>query len=123
TEERRRILALDAVLVEIPDSVPPEDHGSARRRANHHQADARVGRHRRDKVRMEVLELLDREAMVVAGEPDKSKVPRADHGDRGLVCRWRNLLLVEVDDAICRLVREGGPRHRRTDALAARDLR
>ena len=31
TEEGRRVLALDAVLVEIPDAIPPEDHGPARR--------------------------------------------------------------------------------------------
>ena len=70
-----------------------------------------------------LLELLDGEAMVVAGEPDEPEVAGADDRDRGFVGRRRDVLLVEVDDAVRRLVRERGPRHGGSDALAARDLR
>ena len=61
-EERRRVLALDVVLVEVADAARPEDHGAALARPDHQQPDARVRRQRGDEVRVELLELLDASA-------------------------------------------------------------
>ena len=65
-EERRRVLALDPVLVEVADAPRPEGDGAVLRRADHQEADARVRGQRRDQLRVQVLELLDRQAVVVA---------------------------------------------------------
>ena len=71
---------------------------------------------------MELLQLLHGQPVVVPGEPDQPQVAGSDHGDRGLVGGRRDLLVVEVDDAVVRLSGKGGPRHGRADALAAGDL-
>ena len=71
-----------------------------------------MGRDRGDQARVELLELLDGEPMVVAGEPDEPEIARADDRDRRFIGRRRELLLVvEVDDAVGRLAGQGGPGH------------
>src|SRR6185312_13480083 len=70
----------------------------------------------------EVLELLGGEAMVVTGEPHEPEVAGAHDGDRRFVGRRWHLLLVEVDDAVRGLARQGRPGDRRADALAPGDL-
>ena len=126
-EQGRRILAIDPVLVEEARAVGAEDDGATRLRADEEHRDAGMGRDGRDETRMQLLELLDRETVVVPGEPDQPEVPGADDGDRRRVGEGQFLLvlfgvLVEVDDAIGRLARQRCPGDGRTDALALRDL-
>ena len=54
------------------------------------------------------LHLLDRQPVVVAGEPDEAEVAGPDDHDRRLVGGRRHLLLVEVDDAVGRLAGQRG---------------
>ena len=68
---------------------------------------------------MELLELLGRQPMVVPGELDETEVARPDDRDRRLVGRRRDLLLVEVDDAVGRPARQRGPGDGRADALGS----
>ena len=105
-EEGRRVLALDPVLVEIADALrrrrpprraPRSGPSAARRRDAPASVPTRFG--------MELLELLDRQPVVVPGEPHEPEVAGADDGDRRLVGRRRDLLVVEVDDAVGRLAR------------------
>ena len=117
------ILALDDVLIEIADAVPAEDHGPALGGADHHQADAGMGRQGPDEVRVQRLELLERQPVVVAGEPHEPQVAGPHDGDRRLVGGRRDLFLVEVDDAVRGLVRQRGAGNGRADALAPGDLR
>ena len=83
-EQGRRVLALDPVLVEVARPVRPEDDRAVRLRADQQQPDARMGRDRGDEARMELLELLDRQAVIVAGEPDEPEIARPDDRDRRL---------------------------------------
>ena len=62
-----------------------------------------------------LLQLLDREPVVVAGEVDEPEVARADDGDRRRVGGRRDRLLVEVDDAIAGPAREGDAGDRAAD--------
>ena len=62
--------------------VRPEDDRAVLLRADQQQPDAGMGGDRRDEARMELLELLDRQPMVVAGEPDEAEVAGADDRDR-----------------------------------------
>ena len=82
-------------------------------------------RDRRDEARVELLELLDRQPVVVAGEPDEAEVARARRPRSTPASATGGSLLVgvEVDDAVGRLAREGGARDGRPDALALGDLR
>ena len=81
-EQGRRVLALDPVLVEEARPIRAEDHGPELLRADSSSPDARVGRDRGDESRVELLELLDRESVVVPGEPHQPEIARADDRDR-----------------------------------------
>ena len=109
-EERRRVLALDAVLVEEADAASARSPSAPYSlRADQHESDARVVGEAVEQPRVQLLELLDRQAMVVAGEPHQAEVARTDDDDRRLIGRRRDLLRVEIDDAIRRLAGQGGP--------------
>ncbi len=81
-EDRRRVLAFDPVLVEEPGALRSEDDRAEGLRADEQHPDTGMRRDRRDETRVQLLELLHREAVIVSGEPDQAQVPRADHRDR-----------------------------------------
>ena len=94
-------------------------------RADQQHPDARVGRDRGDESRMERLELLDRESVVVAGEPDEPEVARADDGDRR---RHRRRAVSSSSSSRLTtpsvvLLGQRGARDGRPDALGLGDLR
>ena len=123
SEELRRVLAFDAILVEVPGALRAEDHGPVLPRSNHHQAHAWMRGDRGHQPRVQFLELFDRQSLIVAGEPHEPQVAGAHDGDGRRVGDGHLLLGVEVDHPVCRLALEGGTGDRRTDALARRDLR
>ena len=99
-KDRRGILPFDPVLLEVAQAARAEGDGSMRYRANHQQANPGMFGQLSDEARMQLLELIHGQTVIVAGEPDQSQVARADHGDRGLVGGVRDLLVVEVDHAV-----------------------
>ena len=122
-EQGGGVLAVDVVLVEVPDALRAEDDRAALARADHEHRHARMGGECRDEPRVQLLELLDRQPVVVPREPDKAEVAGADHRDRRRVRGRRDLFRIEVDDAVFRRAGERDARDARADAPAPRDLR
>src|SRR6185369_4340842 len=114
------VLAFDLVLIEEARAIRAEDDGAEFFRADQQQPDPRVRSDRGDEPRVELLELLDRQPVVVSGEPDEAEVAGADDGDGGRVGDRRLLFdIVEVDGAVgVGLARQGRPGDARADALA-----
>ena len=64
TEDRRGVLSLDSALVEIVHARRSEGDGAVLRRAHHQQPRPRVRGQPGDQARMELFELLHRQAVV-----------------------------------------------------------
>ena len=77
-----------------------------------------MGRHRRDEVRVKLFELLDGEAMVIAGELDEAEVAGADDRDRGFVGRGGMSSSSRLTTPSVVWFEKGGPRHSGSNALA-----
>ena len=64
--QRQRILALDAVLVEVVDAVLADQEQAVVSRTDHEHADAGMVGQRLDEVGIELVDLLERHPLVLA---------------------------------------------------------
>jgi hypothetical protein len=74
-EERQRILAVDAVLLEIASAVRAEHDGPVLVRADEHPADVRVRAQRLHESRMARLQLVERHPPAFLHQVDEAEIP------------------------------------------------
>jgi hypothetical protein len=80
-EDRKRVLALDAILAEIADAARAERQGAVLLGVDEQPADVRVPPQGGDEGRMTFVDFLEREPARFPQQVDESQIPRAEDDD------------------------------------------